>query len=152
MTVIAYRDGVMAADGRVTSKDFILRDNDKKVFKLKDGSLLGMAGSVVGCVIIQREVERAVKDGKKAKVLSLPSINVKNAEALLVGPGGEIWFFSSREWERIPEPYTAIGAGYLVAMTALDYGASAEEACKYVCKRVSSCGGKIRVVKLDAIH
>lgn len=143
MTVIAYRDGVMAGDGRVTDKAFIIRDDDRKVFKLKDGSLLGVAGDTVGCTIIKSMLEATIKEKKK----SLPNIPVKNAEALLVDPKGDIWWFN-RGWEKQPDPYAASGSGWQVAMTAMDFGADAVTAAKAACRRTITCGGKITVVKL----
>ena len=48
MTTIAYRNGVMAGDGRETQiaegeSALIIRDTDRKVFRLKDGRLFGAA-------------------------------------------------------------------------------------------------------------
>ena len=47
MTTIAYKDGVLAGDQRLTSKGFIWHDKERKVFRLRDGSLFGASGDQV---------------------------------------------------------------------------------------------------------
>ncbi len=45
MTVIVYRDGVMAADTGCFSGSVIVGTDEEKIIRLKDGSLLACAGS-----------------------------------------------------------------------------------------------------------
>ncbi len=144
MTVIAYRNGVMAGDGRVTVKDWIDNDDTRKVRKLGDGSICGAAGSNNQCLVFYKLMEEAAKEEDK----TLPDLKLKNIEALLVGPDKLIWFWGGVCWEKITLPYYAVGSGYRIANTAMDAGASAKKAVEIVCKRVTSCGGKITTVKL----
>jgi ATP-dependent protease HslVU (ClpYQ) peptidase subunit len=46
MTTIAYRDGILAADGRTTYGDTIFTDNSRKIHRLSDGALFALCGDV----------------------------------------------------------------------------------------------------------
>jgi ATP-dependent protease HslVU (ClpYQ) peptidase subunit len=45
MTTIAYRDGELATDSRITAGDMIVSDKRRKVHRLRDGSLVAWAGA-----------------------------------------------------------------------------------------------------------
>jgi ATP-dependent protease HslVU (ClpYQ) peptidase subunit len=139
LTTIAYRDGVLAGDGRVSAGDTIVASSKKKVYRLKDGSLLGSAGS-------QEDGERlriALEKGDAAPKLP-------NCFALRISTESGIWYYEGSAWVHVNEPYTAIGSGSAHALTAMDCGLPAVEAVRMAIKRDPLSGGRVRTVVLKA--
>lgn len=144
MTCVVYSKGVMAADGRETYKDIITSDTSKKIHRLPDGALLGIAGSSAGAARMLNAVQKATKTDRV-----LPDVSFKGVEAIFVAPSGGVWMYENCTWQKIKKSYVAvIGSGYTVAATALEYGATAKEAVKAACRRISSCGGRILTLKV----
>lgn len=143
MTTIVYRDGIMAADGRETIQNdeyasfYILRDDCVKVWKLKNGSLFGAAH---GSEDIER-LYRALKKGKKPPKLECIA-------GLMVDKKGRITLYEGRIWQSVTAPYYSVGSGSILAFSALDAGASAEDACRIAAKRDPFSGGEIHTVSL----
>jgi hypothetical protein len=135
MTIIAYRDGVMAGDGRMSTKtgDIIFED-DTKVFKAGD-YLLGVAGDADACEFLIDSVKKGYAPGKY------------KCTAMRVDRAGKIEVYEGSGWFPMFKGYGAIGAGDLPALVAMDAGADAVTACKAAIKRNGRCGGKIRTVK-----
>src|SRR3990167_8012314 len=103
MTVIAYRKGIMAADSRCSDGPYVDSDTDKKIFRLSDGSLLGLSGNLVnGLALLARLKEAIKKPGQK----NLPPGPFKNVEAILVR--GKQLFFYGKGWETLHRAYVAI--------------------------------------------
>lgn len=143
MTTIAYRGGILAGDGRETDVNdctdsaMVLRDNLKKVFRLKDGRLFGAAGSSeAGARLLI-----CMQTGQ-----SLPKI--EDISALLIDLKGKIWVFEGHMWVPHNAPYYAIGSGNVCAICAMDAGADAITAAKIGAKRDPFSGGKVSWVKL----
>ena len=136
MTAIAYRDGVMAGDGRVGDKHGdILSDTDVKVFKTKH-YLLGTAGEAQSCQMLIEAVKGGYDPGK-----------LRGINAMRVSKKGAIEIFEGRSWYPLHQTYAAIGVGATVAMAAMDLGFDAVKAVRAACKRNFSCGGKVRKVQ-----
>lgn len=143
MTCIAYRGGVMAADGRETAQNdedsswYRVRDNCVKVFRLKDGSLFGAAHG-------SEDIERL----HQALMKNQPPPKLEDIAALKLDPKGRLWLYEGNIWQSLKGmPYYAVGSGALCALSAMDVGASAVEAVKVAINRDLWCGGKITVVK-----
>lgn len=141
MTTVAYRDGILAADGRVTTKDFIESDNDRKIFRLTDGSLFGTSGDYAGGL----QMYRLLFASSKLKKPNLPSISAK-IRALLIN--NDIWYYEGGVWEKRKDDYLAIGTGGKFALAAMDAGATAKEAVRVGIKRDIYSGGKLRWLEL----
>lgn len=143
MTTIAYRDGILAGDGRETDINdhtdgaMVLRDNLKKVHRLKDGRLFGAAGSSeAGARLLI-----AMQTGQ-----SLPKL--EDMSAIMVDLDGKVWVFEGNMWVRHNTPYYAIGSGNVCAICAMDAGADAITAAKIGARRDPFSGGKVSWVKL----
>lgn len=150
MTTIAYREGVLASDSRVTIKAFIDNDNVKKLFKLPDGSVVGMAGSWTPGMDLYRALKKAAKEAKDGEEMQLPFVNGKY-QAILVSPLGDAWYNENGEWNNLKKwnyDYIAIGSGGAVAMAAMDAGADARTAVAVGIKRDVYSGGKIQSYKV----
>ena len=150
MTTIAYRDGVIASDSRTTVKSFIDSDNVKKLFKLPDGAVVGMAGGWEAGMILYNELKKSVHASKNAKSVKLPTVRGKYS-AILVTPAGDSWFNYQGEWTNLKEfgyDYFAIGSGADVATAAMDANATAKEAVAIGIKRDIYSGGKVQSYKV----
>ncbi len=142
MTTIAYRDGILAGDGRVSDADgHIWRDNDRKVFKLPDGSLFAGAGAEEGLEILKAHMERG-------HYRTMPNLNVGDITGLHVRNNGNIYVTEGGMWYFWPEEYIAIGSGKRCALTALRLGFNAVRAVKEGIAGDVNSGGKITVVRL----
>jgi len=136
MTTVAYRDGVLAADSRVTVGGMVVTDKATKVHRLRDGSLFGWAGGVEDA----ERLKRALVKGQDAP----PNLDVI---ALRAHPDGSVSCFEGNIWIKQTDPYHAIGSGAPYAIGAMDAGADAVSAATIGSKRDTSSGGKIKKVR-----
>jgi ATP-dependent protease HslVU (ClpYQ) peptidase subunit len=145
LTIVAYKDGVMASDGRISAGQSIESDTARKVHKLADGSLFGSAGNWASCVSMLKLLKKSLKDKKE-----LPAVVMRKLDALFVTPEKVLWYYDRGTWVKWDVvPYAAIGSGADTANGAMDAGASAREAVAITCKRNVFCGGTIRTVELE---
>jgi ATP-dependent protease HslVU (ClpYQ) peptidase subunit len=136
VTTIAYRDGLLAADGRSSSGSTILTDNAKKIIRLSDGALFALAGDVAytGPMLgaLEDDVEFPKADGAFTAVI----VETNGALRVYEGAGG---------FMAVEEPFAAFGSGAEVAYGAMEMGASAEEAVRAAMRRDTYSGGAIQV-------
>jgi ATP-dependent protease HslVU (ClpYQ) peptidase subunit len=136
MTTIAYRDGVLASDGRTSSGNVVLSDNEKKIMRLSDGALFALAGDVAytGPMLeaLEDDAELPKADGAFTAVI----VETNGALRIYEGAGG---------FMAIVEPFAAFGSGAAVAYGAMEMGASAEEAVRIATRRDTYSGGAIQV-------
>ena len=132
MTVIAFREGVLAADSLITG----------------GGTRLGYASKIrkIGPVL-------AAASGSWPQALSFldwfsggmdgdpPEVDEK-AEGLLIYDG-RLVTWSDKGWDHIVAPFYAIGCGAAEARGAMAAGASAVEAVKAACLVDVHCGGHV---------
>ena len=144
MTTIAYKDGILASDSRETSyKSQIDTNHCRKIWRLKDGSLLGCAGDSGSSRILLEFMKQNVKTKPK----NLPRNYFKNLYAIFITPLGAQWFYEKGIWMEFNYPY-AIGSGQAYAQAVMDAGLSAPEAVKIAIKRDCFSGGRVQVLKL----
>jgi len=137
MTTIAYKDGIIAYDGRVTSGSVISYDDYDKCVE-RDGVKFVMAGYTA-------DYSRLIDAYLGAELVNI------GASALMVDAEG-VWCIGHNDGEGVwksvvlaDRPY-AIGSGSVHALTAMDMGASAYQAVEMAMKRDSCTGGKIRTL------
>jgi len=124
MTTVAVRDGVMASDS-ASEMDGVL-SKVKKMYRAKDGSIIGLAGNIGQGIAFVRWYD---KKGKGEKP------DMDDAYALVLKPTGEVISFDcTLEPFPISEPFTAIGSGAQLAMAAMLAGADAKRAVQIACK------------------
>lgn len=142
MTVIAYRDGVMAAD-TLASDGLLKVAGLRKVVRGSDGTLYGLAGAAGICCGIARWVDGGCEGDR-------PPLRVGDhtADVLVVTPDGAISAWTDMGAEDYPgASYMAIGSGSAVAMGALHAGADAEGAVRAAIEHGLNCGGTVMVVR-----
>lgn len=135
MTTIATDGRLMAGDGRSTRGDLISGGDRKKVFKLSDGSLIGLAGRT-------RDADRAARSLMENP--SEPEEVRGDYSIIRLYPNGKVFIHEdtlARPF-RVKPPY-AIGSGWPAAVGAMLAGADAYEAVKVAAKLDVHTGGKI---------
>jgi ATP-dependent protease HslVU (ClpYQ) peptidase subunit len=138
MTTLAYRDGELATDSRITSGDMIISDTRKKVHRLRDGSILAWSGSVQQAELLLRAMR---KTGTK-----IPKLD--DISALHLRTDGTLWEYEGEAWVKQDPGYYATGSGSAYAFAAMDAGASAKEAVRIAIKRDAASGGRVQSLKL----
>lgn len=140
MTTIAYRNGVLAGDTRVTSDDTILPGWERKVFRLPDGGLFASADDVEGGELLLRAMRKGHPPPR------LPEN--EHVDAILIKPDGKMFFYEGNIWIRYRAPYCAIGTGRPYALGAMARGASAIDAVRIGMKFDAHSGGRVQSLRL----
>ncbi|MBW7970970.1 hypothetical protein [Bradyrhizobium sp. BR 10289] len=141
MTTLAYRDGELATDSRVTSGDMIVSDRRRKVHRLRDGSVVAWSGSVQQAELLLRAM-RSVKNPKHPKLDEISALHLR--------VDGTLWEYEGEAWVKQDPGYYATGSGSPYAFAAMDAGASAKDAVRIAIKRDANSGGKVQSLKLRA--
>ena len=139
MTTIAYKDGVIAYDSRVTRGSLIDHDDYEKLIH-RNGHRFLMTGS--GCdfaALIDEYL--GVKLGDKP--LEANGLVVTNGKLYQIGRDAETGFWVDDVWAERP---FAIGSGRDFALAAMDMGATAKEAVEMAARRDICTGGTIRTL------
>lgn len=160
MTTIAYKDGVMASDSRLTAGSRIVPGNAKKIFRTAK-AIVGVAGNADESLLynplfktlaspddIPKWIEGLVSNDCDWDLL----VVFKNAPRVyyLVNISAEgdtdnsgFWCSELRDGEGM-----AIGSGSYYAVTAMGMGQSALEAVNTSMKYDSATGGRIVAVNV----
>ena len=136
MTTIACDGTCIAGDGLITSNGAIHERNCQKVFRLKDGSVVGMTGSVFtfGDAI-------AFLDGDKDALAAGDGF-----EALILKPTGDVLCMDGKG-RTYPQPAPcATGSGAPFALAAMKCGQSARQAVEVAAHFCTITGGTITVI------
>ena len=144
ITTIAYKKGILAADTRISTENEIDISEFRKVFRLKNGVLIGFAGEVGR---IQKTINALRRNPDDITVIK-GTRGGNELEALLVGHDGSISHFDGSNWFEVNAEYYAIGSGDTHAIVAMYMGASAKKAISVAMHFDKNTGGSIRTVKL----
>lgn len=137
MTVIVYRDGVLASDSQVSLGDTYV-GSCEKIKKTKDGWLAGASGRISSISVFLEWAEERNNE-----------IELKDFNGFLISPEGEVFLVDDDVvLFKVKAPFHAEGAGHEIALGALYMGATAIEAVQAAIKYHNECGGEIQVVKL----
>lgn len=138
MTTIVYYDGIIAADGRTTQADIILRDDTNKIL-VRNGVYFVLCGSQSD----EQELINAYFGEKYRDDIDCNALVDDNGSIYSIGTDDK-----SKFWKvDITGKSHCIGHGKWHAWTALDCGCSAVEAVRMAIKRDIYTGGKIRTHK-----
>lgn len=142
MTIIAYRKGVMASDGRIHNSEdgAITNDTAIKIVKNAYGWIGGAAGDWPECIRFQEWIKKGCRGRFKPRS--------EGFCALLVSPKGVLTFIDEGGSKEVLDmEFWAIGSGWQFAIGAMEMHADAETAVMVACKRVTTCGGMITTIK-----
>ncbi len=140
MTVIAYRDGILAADS-LTETDGLIVPGPPKLAH-RGEAWVAAAGVLGDCAAFERWVAQGCpEDGA-------PELD--DGFEALVARGEELLWYDKRcaPVDVAALPWTALGSGHQVAAAVLAQGGSAVEACLLACRLRTDCGPPVLFVDL----
>lgn len=140
MTTIAYKDGVIAYDSRVTRSGTIVSDNAHKC-QVVDGVSFFLSGAVCD----EKALIAAYFGTPSAVAVECSGYAVDGGKLLMVGHDDKTGIWRQELDQANPD---AIGSGSPYALAAMDMGASAEDAVRAAMKRDIYTGGKVRVIRI----
>jgi ATP-dependent protease HslVU (ClpYQ) peptidase subunit len=140
MTTIAYKDGVLAADSRITRGNVVSAGGYNKLRVLDDGSVVGGAGHTANIVAFGDWLN----DGKQG---SAPEMSDGTVVVHLQNDGRLFEYWGEQGIE-FTGPYEAWGSGYQFALAAMYLGKSAKEAVEVACAIDSNSGLPVHTVQL----
>jgi ATP-dependent protease HslVU (ClpYQ) peptidase subunit len=138
MTIIAYRDGVLAADSMVTFGDTCYFGRSK-VFKIR-GHLIGAAGKSAEC--------HKFIEWFRSKTLKKFVAPAEGFDGFIVKPNGDAFLYLTSGILPFEGEYYATGSGADFALGAFAAGADAITAVRAAIKHNVYCGGEIHSVML----
>lgn len=145
MTVIAYRDGVMASDSGAFEGDSVYPWS-RKVASGADGALWGYAG----CSAIGDEFLKWVLGGYRGPRPLVGDAD-NNINVLVAHPNGRLRILTQHGEENFDTaPFMALGGAASFAMGALFAGADAETAVQASIEFSKLAAGKVQVVRFPA--
>ena len=145
MTTIAYKDGVIAYDSRVTRGSLIDHDDYEKLIH-RNGHQFLFTGS--GCdfpALIDEYLGLKLSE----KPLEASGVVITNGRLYQIGHDAESGFWVDEVW--LERSYAA-GSGRDFALAAMDMGATAKEAVELAAKRDAYTGGTIRTLIIDEVR
>ena len=155
MTVIAFKEGKMAADSLCTDTEDTKMYNVKKIYRLTSGGLLGTAGDD-DCREIVELMDSVSSEEHLPEKETIAETKI-DFLGMLALPDGTIWYImnemvaysNSDEWNgfigEVTEDMYVCGSGGLLALGAMEAGADVEEAVEIAIKRNAACGGEIQI-------
>lgn len=144
MTIICYRDGIMAADRWATIHGVVCGYRTK-VQRNRDGALLAVTGGLLDAGTVEGWFQ-ATPGFDHPYSLFPQTLLDKDTDSILALPSGEVRWYSGHNTNQpiiMDDGYHAIGSGFEMAIGALEQGATAIEAALIVCRRVVYCGGGV---------
>lgn len=143
MSVVAYKDGVLAADSRAYGGSWQASPGQKaKIHQLADGTRVGITSSVIGMP------DRVLAWLRGGGVPSDFGAGDMDCRVLMVKPNGDVYLGSGSPYLTGPIRCAsyAIGSGCDFAMGAMAAGATAEEAVRIACRLDPNCGEPVMVL------
>jgi hypothetical protein len=145
MTVIVYKDGVLAADRMCSTAVDLINGYHTKIHS-QDGMMWGSAGPAEDGYAFDAWV-RANRPGEQPELRT----GEDGFVGILIEADGVVRHYDGKLVPfPIESPYHAIGNGDMVAFGAMYMGATAEQAVLAACHHVLGCGGGVDVLRLDA--
>lgn len=163
MTIIAYRNGIMACDSCWTNYG-TQTVSAIKIIRLSSGALLGEAGDNDSRAM--QELLDKIKDPKKLPSRKELAETKLDYEGLIAFPKGGVWMIVTGPHDETGYPvadaeidygiwpattmggYAAVGCGAHIALGAMDAGATAPRAVEIACRRDVYCRPPVHTLHL----
>lgn len=145
MTTIAYKDGVIAWDSRVTAENFIVDDEYDKHIVIADIHFFCSGAT------------EFVDDFCNAYAARSPTVKDMDVSAIVLESNGKLFKAAIEERQgqfriwRAPIPLgrmSALGSGHDFVLAFMDTGLTAEEAVHRVMKFDAATGGKVHTFQI----
>ena len=142
MTIIAFKDGILAADSAFVQEDMMF-GTAEKIWRRGDGTLVGGHGDAGYC----EQFRQWVMDGEEGDAPETPENQEGYSCGLIVRPNGKLEIHTPRGALPFSGAYYAMGSGSALAIGAMAFGATAEEATQVAIDHCCWCGGPITVLE-----
>lgn len=147
MTTIAYKDGIIAYDSRLTNADCIITDN-----YIKRHSLGGFEFFIAAVVPDQLEFMRSYVDGTKLDfLLEVSAFVVEGADVFQAFVSERNGIIRIEKQPMEGQIADAIGSGWRFAKAFMSIGMSAAEAVEATKKLDCNTGGLVRTYKIGQL-
>ena len=156
MTTIAYKNGIMVSDGRMSLGDMIIKDDTQKVFWVNN-HLVGVCGRAraINTFVtwLQKMTDYHIVNQEVGELVDLVPPALEDDEgysALVVTPSRQVLMYEGNTpIDMGLDVPMSVGSGSCFALASMKTGASAEEAVKVACELDVYSGGEITVVQLE---
>jgi hypothetical protein len=152
MTVVAFKDGIMASDSMCIVDD-TRAGYTKKIYSLCSG-VLGVTGRVYACEIFAAWFTDFNGSGVKIRnmgehVSPFPEVLTEGDFVGLLWDDDEglVRIYDDATFSKVPRGFDAIGSGGDFALGAMAAGASADEAVRAAMSLDIYSGGSVQVVQ-----
>lgn len=141
MTVVVYRDGVIASDTLSTYGGTLFTEV-QKIGKTAGGYLIGLCGGTIQCANIIRTAS-ALDKNHSFEALVKTFSGDGDSFGMIVDPEGTIFTWGKDGAARCFSHWLSVGSGSDFAIGALSMGANSVEAVKIAKKYSTTCGGRV---------
>lgn len=156
MTTISYKDGIMAAEGKMTLGDMVIKLDTEKVFWVNN-HLVGVCGRAraINTFVtwLQKMTDYHIVNQEVGELVDLVPPALEDDEgysALVVTPSRQVLMYEGNTpIDMGLDVPMSVGSGSCFALAAMKAGSSAEEAVKVACELDVYSGGEITVVQLE---
>lgn len=151
MTIIAYKDGVMAADSGCWSSGREQIVPFPKITRAPDGSLLGLAGKLHDSWLLRQWVLAGMPQDAKPEFKGRREPTDDEPYILMAKPDGSLWF-ATGDLVFAPDPQpSATGAGPACNFCegAMEAGMTAGDAVALAIRHFEGAGGTVQIEKID---
>jgi len=140
LTVIAYRDGILAADSLLTFGG--TRGGYARKIMRHGSLLIGFCGKSTNFEAFRNWVAAGMVGTFKSD----------DGNVFIIPPAGPaiVWGTGETPW-RETAPYWALGDGDEIALGAMAAGASAPEAVRIAIEHKTSCGGEVVILNRQEV-
>jgi ATP-dependent protease HslVU (ClpYQ) peptidase subunit len=142
MTVVAVKDGIMAADKQTTFGS--MRVSTTKIRRLADGRLAGASGITWRCKALLDWLEA----GGERK--DYPDPDGKECTMIVLDRQRRIWLYDGPTAFQIDAQFHAIGSGQDCALVAMHLGQGAADAVRVTSLFNVDCGLGVDTLEIDA--
>lgn len=149
MSIVIFKDGVMAADTSAWQGSIMVSDTTSKIIRTPAGYLVGCTGLISIGDAFRTWAQNGFPEG-----VDVPKGKSEDDfGALVISPTGEITEYDY-ELRKGSAKYDFIAIGYGVeyVLGLLDAGLTAEQAAKHAIKRVSYVGGHVEMLRLNGVE
>lgn len=156
LTTIAYKNGIMVSDGRMSLGDMIIKDDTQKVFWVNN-HLVGVCGRAraINTFVtwLQKMTDYHIVNQEVGELVDLVPPALEDDEgysALVVTPSRQVLMYEGNTpIDMGLDVPMSVGSGSCFALATMKAGVSAEEAVKVACELDVYSGGEITVVQLE---
>lgn len=141
MTTIAADGKTMAGDGLITEADYVCCRDYKKVRRLSDGRIVGMAGNAYNWDAFAAWLEANSE-------CDMPKVE-DGCWVLVLMPDGKVRQYDEHGRWFEESPPCAIGSGQRFAIAAMDLGKTAGDAVRYASTRDIFTGGEVLELSIE---